>query len=201
MAPRQGGSFGLKQFGHPEEVLVCVLARMLERPVKWVEDRSESMLAASREQIHRLEIAFDDDGRVRALRDRVISNHGAAAPGHGWGMGLVNALTIPAGYAIEHCRVDYTIVATNKSPWVGAKPFGKDNATLVAERTMELVAEATGLDSAEVRTRNFVPKDAFPYVGSSGLELDSGDYHGLLDAALGAGRLPHSTGRPADGPR
>ncbi len=184
VAPRQGGSFGLKQFGHPEEVLVCVLARMLERPVRWVEDRSESMLAAGREQIHRFEIAFDDDGRVRALRDRVISDHGAAAPGHGWGMGLVNALTISAGYAIEHCRVDYTVVATNKSPWVGVKPFGKDNATLVAERAMELVAEVTGIDPAEVRRRNFVPREAFPYVTSSGLELDSGDYLSLLEIAL-----------------
>ena len=184
VAPRQGGSFGLKQFGHPEEVLVCVLARMLGHPVKWLEDRSESMLAAGREQIHRFEIAFDEDGRVRALRDRAISDHGAAAPGHGWGMGLVNALSISAGYAIEHCRVDYRVVATNKSPWVGVKPFGKDNAALVLERVMELVAEATGIDPADVRRRNFVPREAFPYVTSSGLELDSGDYHGLLEKAL-----------------
>jgi carbon-monoxide dehydrogenase large subunit len=184
VAPRQGGSFGLKMYAHPEEILVCVLARRLGRPVKWVEDRRECMLAGAREQTHRFQVAFDRDGRVRALRDRAISDHGAVAPGHGWGMGFVNALAIPTGYAIEHCRVQYTVVATNKAPWIGVRPFGKDIAALVSERVMELVAEATGLDPAEVRRRNFVPADAFPYVTSSGLELDSGNYAGLLDKAL-----------------
>jgi carbon-monoxide dehydrogenase large subunit len=184
IASRTGGSFGLKMYGHPEEVLVCVLARLVGRPVRWLESRAECMLAGAREQIHRFEVAFDDEGRIHAIRDRALSDYGAPGPGHGWGMAFVNAMTIPTGYAVERCRVSYSVVATNKGPWVGVRPFGKDNATVVTERIVELVAEATGLDPAEVRRRNFVPADAFPYQTVSGHLLDSGDFEGLLDKAL-----------------
>ncbi len=86
VAPRTGGSFGLKVYGHPEEVLTCVLARLVGVPVRWLEDRADCMLAGAREQIHRFEVAFDDDGRIRAMRDRALSDVGAAAPGPagGW---------------------------------------------------------------------------------------------------------------------
>jgi carbon-monoxide dehydrogenase large subunit len=99
-------------------------------------------------------------------------------------MAYVGALTTGAGYALEHCHVRYRVVATNKAPWGGTKPFGKDGATLVMERIMERIAATTGIDPAEVRRRNFVPAGAFPHVHTSGMELDSGDYDGVLDLAL-----------------
>jgi carbon-monoxide dehydrogenase large subunit len=184
VTPPAGGAFGLKMHGHPEETLVAVLSRMLGRPVKWVESRAECLLQGGREQQQRFQVAYDDDGRVRALHVEMIADHGAMAAGAGWGMAFVGANAFPSGYDIQHCRVDYTIVATNKPPSVGMKPFGKDSAVLVLERTMDLVAEATGLDPAEVRRRNWIRSDQFPYTASSGLVLDSGDYHTVLDRVL-----------------
>ncbi|MCW3009172.1 MAG: hypothetical protein JWP17_3798 [Solirubrobacterales bacterium] len=184
IAPRIGGSFGLKMYGNREDFLICLLAMRAGRPVKWVEDRASSLLPGTRDQILRYRVAFDDDGRLRALDVHAISNHGAASPGHGWGMAYVGALTTGAGYALDHCHVTYQVVATNKAPWGGTKPFGKDGATMVMERVIERVAQACGLDPAEVRRRNFVAPDAFPHVHASGMELDSGDYEGTLDLAL-----------------
>jgi aerobic carbon-monoxide dehydrogenase large subunit len=184
VTPPAGGAFGLKMHGHPEETLVAVLSRELGRPVKWVESRAECLLQGGREQTHQFRVAYDDDGRVRALHDKFIADHGAMAAGAGWGMAFVGANSFPSGYDIQHCRVDYTITVTNKPPSVGMKPFGKDSAVLVLERVMDLVAAATGLDPGEVRRRNWITSAQFPYTASSGLVLDSGDYHGVLDQAL-----------------
>jgi aerobic carbon-monoxide dehydrogenase large subunit len=184
ITPPAGGAFGLKMHGHPEETLVAVLSRALGRPVKWVESRAECLLQGGREQAHQFRVAYDDDGRVRALHDKFIADHGAMAAGAGWGMAFVGANSFPSGYDIQHCRVDYTITVTNKPPSVGMKPFGKDSAVLVLERVMDLVAAATGLDPGEVRRCNWITSAQFPYTASSGLVLDSGDYHGVLDQAL-----------------
>lgn len=184
IAPRAGGSFGLKMYGNREDFLICVLARLVGVPVKFVEERAAALLPGARDQVMRYRVAFDQDARLIALDVHAISNHGAAAPGHGWGMAFVGALTTGAGYALEHCHVRYQVVATNKAPWGGTKPFGKDGANLVTEHVIERVARATGLDPAEVRRRNFVKPDAFPHVHTSGLELDSGNYGGALELAL-----------------
>lgn len=184
ITPPAGGAFGLKMHGHPEETLVAVLSRKLGRPVKWVESRDECLLQGGREQVHQFRVAYGDDGRVRALHDKFTADHGAMAAGAGWGMAFVGANSFPSGYDIQHCRVDYTITVTNKPPSVGMKPFGKDSAVLVLERVMDLVAAATGLDPGDVRRRNWITADQFPYTASSGLVLDSGNYHGVLDQAL-----------------
>jgi carbon-monoxide dehydrogenase large subunit len=184
IAPPAGGAFGLKMHGHPEEVLVAVLARALGRPVKWVESREECMLAAGKEMVHRWRAAHDGDGRVLAVESSMVADHGAVAAGPGWGMAFVGSLAFPTGYAIPVCRVDYRVVVTNKAPWAGARPFGKEAAALVMERIMDSVAAATGVDPLEVRRRNWVRARDFPYTTPSGLVLDSGDYHGLLERAL-----------------
>jgi carbon-monoxide dehydrogenase large subunit len=184
IAPPAGGAFGLKMHGHPEETLVAVLSRQFGRPVKWVESRAECLLQGGREQLQRFRVAYDNDGRVRALYDEFTADHGAMAAGAGWGMAFVGANSFPSGYDIQHCRVEYKIVVTNKPPSVGMKPFGKDSAVVVLERAMDLVAEATGLDPAEVRRRNFVAADLFPYTAASGMVLDSGSYHSVLENAL-----------------
>ena len=162
IAPRAGGSFGLKMYGNREDFLAAVMAISVGRPVRWIEERSASLLPGAHEQLHRYEVAFGGDGRVHALRVHSITNHGAPAPGHGWGMAFVGALTVGAGYAIEHVHVTYTVVATNKAPFNGTKPFGKDGSALVVEHIIDLVAQTTALDPAEVRRRNLLPPDAFP---------------------------------------
>lgn len=197
VAPRSGGSFGLKMYGNREDFIAAVMAIAAGRPVRWVEERAAALAPGAHEQIHRYEAAFDGDGRVRALRVRSLSNHGAPAPGHGWGMALVGALTVGAGYAIESVGVDYTVIATNKAPWNGTKPFGKDGAALVTERVMDEVALATGLDPAEVRRRNWLAPDALPCLTATGMELDSGRYALALERALA--RLDYAGARDAQG--
>jgi carbon-monoxide dehydrogenase large subunit len=184
IAPRIGGSFGLKMFGNREDFIVPILTRLVGRPVRWVEERAASLLPGARHQVMRWRAAFDADGRLRALDVHQRSDHGAASPGHGWGMGLVGALTTGTGYRLDACRVVWDVVATNKAPWGGTKPYGKDGATLLGEHVMDRIAEVTGVDPAEVRRRNFLAPDAFPYAHQSGMELDSGDYAGALDLAL-----------------
>ncbi|MFB9923137.1 xanthine dehydrogenase family protein molybdopterin-binding subunit [Amycolatopsis halotolerans] len=184
IAPKVGGSFGLKMYGSREDFLAPVLSRMVGRPVSWREERAASLLPGAREQVLSYRVAFADDGRLLALDVEALADHGAAAPTHGWGMAYVGALSTGLGYVIPHCQVRYRVVVTNKAPWSGTKPFGKDSATLLLERIMERVASATGIDAITVRRRNFVPADAFPYRHPSGLELDSGDYRAALDKTL-----------------
>jgi carbon-monoxide dehydrogenase large subunit len=184
LAPKIGGSFGLKMYGNREDFIVPVLARTVGRPVKWVEERAASLLPAAREQVLRYRVAYDDDGRLHALDVEALSDHGAGSPTHGWGMAYVGALSTGLGYALDHCHVRYRVVATNKAPWGGTKPFGKDSATLLLERLMERVAAERGLDPAEVRRRNFVQPEDFPHQHTSGLELDSGDYAVALEMTL-----------------
>jgi aerobic carbon-monoxide dehydrogenase large subunit len=185
IAPRIGGSFGLKMFGNREDFIVPILTRLVGRPVRWVEERAASLLPGARHQILRWRAAFDADGRLRALDVQQRSDHGVASPGHGWGMGLVGALTTGTGYRLDACRVVWDVVATNKAPWGGTKPYGKDGATLLGEHVMDRIAEVTGLDPVDVRRRNLLEPDAFPYAHQSGMELDSGDYAGALELALG----------------
>ncbi|WP_020495857.1 xanthine dehydrogenase family protein molybdopterin-binding subunit [Sciscionella marina] len=184
IAPKVGGSFGLKMYGSREDFIAPVLARMVGRPVSWTEERAASLLPAAREQLLSYRVAFDDAGRVFAVDVEALTDHGAAAPTHGWGMAYVGALTTGLGYAIAHCQVRYRVVVTNKAPWSGTKPFGKDGATLLLEHLMERVAAEVGIDAITVRRRNFVGPDTFPYRHTSGLELDSGDYGAALDKTL-----------------
>jgi len=184
VAPHLGGSFGLKMYGNREDLIACLLTRLVHRPVKWVEERGPSLLPGSREQVLTYRAAVADDGRLLALDVHALSDHGAAAATHGWGMAYVGALCTGLGYAVGHCSVRYQVAVTNKAPWGGTKPFGKDGATLLSERLMDRIAATVGLDPAEVRRRNFVRPEAMPHRHTSGLELDSGDYAAALDLTL-----------------
>ena len=190
IAPKIGGSFGLKMFGNREDFIVPVLARLVGRPVRWHEERAAALMPGAREQVQRWRAAFSADGRLLALDVHARSDHGAVSAGHGWGMGLVGAQATGTGYALDVCRIVWDVVATNKAPWGGTKPYGKDGATLLAEHVMDRIAETTGVDPAEVRRRNFLQPDAFPHLHTTGLELDSGDYEGTLDLALGRAGYP-----------
>jgi aerobic carbon-monoxide dehydrogenase large subunit len=181
-----GGSFGLKMQGHPEETLICLLSKLTDAPVKWIEDRRECFLAGAREQVHRFTAGAMSDGRIVGLRDRVIANCGALSAQPGWAMPNMSVTTIPTGYDIQDCRLELHVVATNKPPLNATRGFGKPEANLVMERIIDQVARAVGLDPAEVRRRNFVQPSEFPYRTATGLNIDSGDYPGLLEKTLNA---------------
>jgi carbon-monoxide dehydrogenase large subunit len=184
IVPNLGGAFGLKMHGHPEEPLVCLLAMLTGQPVKWVEDRAECLLIGGREQSHRFEVAFNNDGRVIGLRDDISGNTGAPAATPGWGMIFLTGLTMPCSYDIENIDVRFVAAVTNKSIWNASRGYGKEAANLVMERIMDMVAGELRMDPSEVRYRNFIPAASFPFKTIPGLVFDSGDYHATLKQAL-----------------
>lgn len=193
-----GGSFGLKMQGYPEETLVALLSKLAGAPVKWVEDRRETLLAGAREQTHRFRVGAMADGRITGLVNEIVADIGALTAQAGWAMPNMSATTQPSGYRIPDCRIELDIVVTNKPPNSAARGFGKDAAHLVMERAMDLVARELGLDPADVRRRNFVPAGEFPYRTSTGLNIDSGDFHGLLDKTLDTVDYPGVRRRQAE---
>ena len=197
VAPAMGGAFGLKMHGHPEETLVCLLSLLAGAPVKWVESRSEMLLIGGREQTHRFSAAFDGDGVIGALRVDLVANVGPLQPLSSWDMAVITALTFPCAYRVAACDIGYRIVATNKGPWNGARGYGKEAATVVMERVVDLVAARVGCDPAEVRRRNFIRPDEFPFRTTAGLVVDSGDYGAVLDKALVAGGYEEARVRQA----
>lgn len=184
IAPHVGGAFGSKMHGHPEEPLLCILAKLTGVPVKWIESRREHMLIGGRQQTHRFEAAFNSDGQVLAVRDDVIADVGALGALVGWPMAYLTGLTFPCGYDMQNLDVRVSVVATNKAPWNASRGYGKEATNLVMERIMDLVAQKLGMDPAEVRKKNFVQPDQFPYTTVSGLILDSGRYEAALTQAL-----------------
>ncbi|PRY39783.1 xanthine dehydrogenase family protein molybdopterin-binding subunit [Umezawaea tangerina] len=179
-----GGSFGLKMQGHPEETLVALLSILTGAPVKWIEDRRETLMAGARQQVHRFTVGAMADGRIVALVDDIVADVGALTAQAGWAMPNMSATTLPSGYLVPDCRIGLDIVVTNKPPVNAARGFGKDAAHFVMERAVDIVAHELGLDPAEVRRRNFIPADRFPHRTSTGLNIDSGDFVGLLDKVL-----------------
>ena len=184
--PCVGGAFGLKLPTFPEEPLVCYLAKKLERPVRWIEERTENLLAGghAREMQLDFEAGYEDDGRVVALKVRLIADLGAPSALCGWGMANVAAFLIPGMYRINDVSVERLSVVTNKCPWNAYRAYGKEAACFMLERAMDMVAERTGLGRAEVRFRNFIQPDEFPYTQVSGASLDSGNYQRVLTHAL-----------------
>ncbi|MGC5015827.1 xanthine dehydrogenase family protein molybdopterin-binding subunit [Streptosporangium sp. DT93] len=183
---RVGGSFGLKMQGHPEETLVCLLSRLTGAPVKWIEDRRECFLAGAREQVHRVTVGATRDGRIVAVRDRIVANAGAVTAQPGWAMPNMSATTLASGYLVPNVEAELHVVATNKPPLNAARGFGKDGAHFVMERIVDLVARGLGADPAHVRRVNLIPPDRFPFRTATGLNIDSGDFPGLLDKVLKA---------------
>ncbi|MEG8184034.1 xanthine dehydrogenase family protein molybdopterin-binding subunit [Nocardia terpenica] len=183
VATRLGGGFGHKFNGYAEESLVCLLSRMIGAPVKWVESREEAMLVGAREFTVDLTAGFDDDGRILALRGRIVGNIGSLSPWAGWCMAFPAGGTLPGPYLVPDCAMESVAVVTNKAPWNGARGYGKEAPTLALERMVDRIAEHLGLDPVTVRMRNFVPPEAFPY-WSMAKRLDSGDYPGALAKVL-----------------
>jgi carbon-monoxide dehydrogenase large subunit len=187
ISPDVGGGFGSKVFVYPEEVVVSWLARILEVPVKWTAERRESFVADAqgRDHITDAEMALDADGKILGLRVKTLANLGAhlslfapAVPTYLYGTLLSGQYEIPA----IHAKV--TGVFTNTTPVDAYRGAGRPEACYLVERMVDLAARTLGLDPAELRRRNFIPSDKFPYLTPVALQYDSGNYAPALDRAL-----------------
>ncbi len=184
IAPTMGGAFGLKMHGHPEEALICLLTKQTRRPVKWVENREECLLIGAREQVHEVELAVNIDGQILGLRDHYLANTGAPSACPGWGMAFITRLTTPGPYAVPDIDAAMSAVATNKPPWNASRGYGKEATALALELAIDNAARTLGIDAVEMRYKNFISKDAFPYSSPTGLNYDSGDYAGATRKVL-----------------
>ena len=188
-----GGGFGVKGHVYPEDLLIPFLARRLGRPVKWIEDRREHLICSchSRDQIHDVEVGFDDEGRILALRDSFIVDCGAWNP-IGAGVVYNTAVHLPGPYKIGAIAIDARIAATNKTPNAPYRGAGRPEAAFAMERAIDLVAREVGLEPAEVRLRNMIRDDEMPYAmgmpyrDGEPIVYDGGDYPAALEKALEA---------------
>ncbi len=187
IAPEVGGGFGSKLNVYAEELVVPFLAKMIGRPVKWTEERREGYLATThgRDMVHEAEIAAKRDGTVLGLRVRTVANMGgylqAFAPVSAT---ILHVFIIPGAYRLPAFDCEVRGAYTNTTPIDAYRGAGRPEAALLIERMMDRLADEIGMDPAELRRRNFVPADAFPYTTVSTLVYDSGNYEPALDRAL-----------------
>ncbi|MGH2931102.1 MAG: xanthine dehydrogenase family protein molybdopterin-binding subunit, partial [Solirubrobacteraceae bacterium] len=186
VAPSVGGGFGSKLDVYAEELLCLVLARRLRRPVRWSEERSEAAQATvhGRGQVQQIELAADADGHVLAVRVELLADMGAYLQLVTPGVPLLGAFLYHGVYDVPVYSFTCTGVFTNKTPTDAYRGAGRPEATYAIERAMDVLARKVGLDPVEVRRRNFIGADRFPYASAPGLVFDSGNYEPALDAAL-----------------
>ncbi len=185
IAPHVGGAFGGKAGSTTEHAAVLLAAQRLGRPVVWSETRSEAMLSMhGRGQVQYAEVGFDQDARITGLRLRVIGECGAYA-GFGGALAVGPSYLMATGpYAVPKLRFDAVGVMTNTSPVGAFRGAGRPEAAAALERVMDVAAAELGLAPEELRRRNLIPKDAFPYSTLTGMTYDSGDYLLPLEQAL-----------------
>ncbi len=191
VAPDVGGGFGVKQEVYPEEIVLALLARRLGRPVKWSETRREHLCTAvhAREQWHDLELAVRNDGTILAMRADVLSDQGAYTRSLGLLCPSLTAAGLPGPYRFHAYRCRVRVALTNKAPAAAYRGAGQPEAVFATERIVDRLAQELGLDPAEVRRKNFIRPDEFPWeVGTESAQTpviyDSGDYAAGLGRAL-----------------
>lgn len=192
IAPFIGGGFGPKiMMFYPEEVLLSWGTMRLHRPIKWIEDRRENFFATTQErgQVHESEIALTRDGKVLGVKDVFLHDAGAYAP-YGLTVPINSQCTLLGQYDVANYYTEFTSVFTNKplvTPYRGA---GRQHGVFVMERLLDIAARELGIDRAEIRRRNFIPPDAFPYSNDiifqdfAPLVYDSGNYEPALDRVM-----------------
>ena len=202
--PDSGGSFGVKQALFPLIVAMALAARKAARPVKWIEDRLEHLLAATSatNRVTRIEAAVDANGRITALRLEQLEDCGAYLRAPEPATLYRNHGNLTGPYRIPHLAVTNRVVVTNKTPSGLNRGFGGPQLYYALERLMQRVAATLGLDPLEVIKRNLVPADAMPYRAAAGARLDSGDYpatvdHGAAEGALDTLRARRDAARAA----
>jgi len=190
-----GGGFGIRGELYPEDVLVCLAALRLGRPVKWLEDRREHLIAAnhSRQQRHKVRAAVDAEGRLLAMDDEFFHDQGGYVRTHAATVPDLAAAMLPGPYRVPTYRAIGRMRLTNKTPCGTYRAPGRFESTFVRERLMDAIAVRLSMDRVEVRRRNLIGKDEMPHrrpLATLGTEivLDSGDYAGLLDKALAAAK-------------
>jgi carbon-monoxide dehydrogenase large subunit len=188
IAPEVGGGFGQKGYLYPEDLAVAFASVTLGRPVRWIEDRQEHLLAAAhaKEQVIELEAALDDNGIILAFRGRFIGDSGAYSFGPYAGIiePMPAATLFTGAYRVEEFAYEVVGVVTNKSPVGPYRGIGWSAGHTTREIFLDEIARALDLDRADFRRRNMVPSDAFPYQTCTGALLDSGSYVESLDLAL-----------------
>jgi len=185
-----GGGFGVRGELYPEDFLACLGAIRLGRPVKWIEDRRENLLACnqSREQRHRVTAAVDNAGHILGMQDEFFHDQGAYVRTHGARVADMTAGMLPGMYRIPAYRAIAHYRLTNKTPAATYRAPGRFEATFVMERMMDAIAKRLNMDRVEVRRLNLIAKEEMPYtrpmqVLETELILDSGDYATLLAKA------------------
>jgi carbon-monoxide dehydrogenase large subunit len=183
--PDTGGAFGSKSATFPEYVTVAFLAMTLGRPIRWIEDRAESMLVATRGrgQDQQVRLAADADGLLLAYELKIDADVGAY-PQLGAGLPMQTAWMATGAYTTPKVHATLRSVLTNTMPTYPYRGAGRPEAAYALERSVDLVARRLGMDPAQVRRRNFIAPELFPYDTPTGRHYDSGNYAAALDVAL-----------------
>lgn len=188
VVPNVGGAFGAKNAWYPELTMAPYLARELGRPVKYTQFRSQAMqlMCHGRDQVDECELAYDDEGRFLALRVTIAQNCGAYPTVDGVVLSKITKLMASGCYRIPRIAVTTKSIATNTTPTRPYRGAGRPEATYFVERLVERVAAERGIDPLEIRRRNFIQMNEFPYATppEAGAVYDSGDYPGALDRLL-----------------
>jgi carbon-monoxide dehydrogenase large subunit len=186
IAPAVGGGFGSKLNVYAEELLCLALARRLKRPVRWTEERTENAQATvqGRGQIQHIDLAADDQGHITAVRVDLLADMGAYLQLVTPGIPLLGAFIYTGAYDVPAYSFRCTGVFTTKTPTDAYRGAGRPESTYAIERAIDALAARVGVDPVEIRRRNFVAPDKFPYSSVGGLVFDSGDYPSALQRAL-----------------
>jgi carbon-monoxide dehydrogenase large subunit len=186
IAPDVGGGFGGKLQVIPEEVLSLLVARRLGKPVKWTETRSESLMSGhhGRDQIQYIDIAADREGNVKGLRCRILSDMGAYLRLITPGIPILGAFMYVGIYKFSAYRFECRGIFTNKTPTDAYRGAGRPEATFAVERIMDELAVELDMDPLELRRKNWINAEEFPFTTAAGLEYDSGDYETATQQAL-----------------
>ncbi len=186
IAPEVGGGFGSKIDVYAEDILVSLASIHLQKPVKWIEERQENFLTTIHgRDIHaEIELAARSDGKLLGQRMRVIADIGAYQQLLTATIPTLTSLMLPGLYKVPTLYAEISEVYTNKTPTDAYRGAGRPEATYFIERGMDILARKLNMDPAELRRRNFIGKDEFPYATAAGLLYDSGDYEPTMDLAL-----------------
>jgi aerobic carbon-monoxide dehydrogenase large subunit len=186
VAPDVGGGFGSKLNVYSEEVLALVLARKLEVPVKWVEDRSENHLATThgRGQVQYMELASTREGKILGMKVRLVADMGAYLQLLTPGIAIFGSFTYPGLYTFDAYSFECTGVFTNLTPTDAYRGAGRSEAAYAHERIMDALARELDMDPAELRLKNLIPPFSEPTTTPAGVMYDSGDYEACMKKAL-----------------